>query len=88
MIATTSTISTTRAKVISAAVNETRTFTVQAIGNDCYVGGSDVTTANGFKFLNNAVITLVVPPNEELWAVVATGTHTFYTLTSFAEIIA
>jgi hypothetical protein len=88
MIATATTITTTRAKVISAAVNETRTVSVQAIGNDCYVGGSDVTTSNGFKLLNNAVTTLVVPPNEELWAIVATGTHTFYSLTSFAEIIA
>ena len=86
MISTTSNKTTTRAKVISAAVNETRTVNVQSSGNDCYVGGSDVTTSNGFKIANNTSVIIIIPPNEELWAVVATGTHSLSTLTSFAEI--
>ena len=86
MISTSTSITTTRAKVVSAAVNETRTFNIQPAGNDCFIGGSDVTTTNGFKVANGASIVVVIPPNEELWAVVATGTHTFMTLTSFAEI--
>lgn len=86
MISTTTTITTTRAKIISAAVNETRTVNIQALGNDCFVGGSDVTTANGFKIANNTSVIIVIPPNDELWAVVSTGTHSVSTLTSFAEI--
>jgi hypothetical protein len=47
-----------------------------------YIGGDNtVTTANGFK-LDNAAgpYTLTVPQNEELWAIVASGTPTISVL--------
>lgn len=86
MISTNTVVTTTAIKIVSKAINETREVHVYPSGNDCFVGGSDVTTANGFKIQNNTTITVVVPPNEELWAVVSSGTHNVMTLTNFAEI--
>jgi hypothetical protein len=43
-----------------------------------YIGGDNtVTTSNGFK-LDNAAgpFTITIPQNEELWAIVASGTPT------------
>ena len=34
-----------------------------------YLGGSDVTTGNGLEVNKNASLCIVVPANEELWAV-------------------
>lgn len=73
-------------KIVSKAINETRSVHVTPVGNDCYLGGDDVTTANGLKVQNNTTVIIQIPPNEELWAVVASGTHTVSTLTSYAEL--
>ena len=86
MISTNTSVTTTPVKIVSKAINETRQVHIYHSGNDCFVGGSDVTTANGFKIQNNTTITVVVPPNEELWAVVQSGTHNVMTLTNYAEI--
>ena len=86
MISTNTVVTSTAVKIVSKAINATRQVHVYPSGNDCFIGGSDVTTANGFKIQNNTTITVVVPPNEELWAVVLSGTHNVMTLTSFAEI--
>ena len=86
MISTNTTVTSTRVKIVAKAINETREVHVYPSGNDCFVGGSDVTTANGFKIQNNTTITVVVPPNTELWAVVASGTHTVMTLTNYADL--
>ena len=86
MISATTTVTATRAKIVSKAINETRSVHVTPAGNDCYLGGDDVTTANGLKVQNNTTVIIEIPPNEELWAVVASGTHTVTTLTSYAEL--
>lgn len=86
MISTNTTVTTTRVKIVSSAINETRQVHVYASGNDLFLGGSDVTAANGFKVQNNTSVVVVVPPNEELWAVVSSGSHNVMTLTNFAEI--
>lgn len=86
MISTNTEVSTTPVKIVAKAINETRQVHINASGNDLFVGNSDVTTANGFKIQNNATIIVVVPPNEELWAVVQSGTHNVMTLTNYAEI--
>lgn len=81
MIATRITVGTTAVKIISAAINEPRTVLVQSDGNDLYLGGSTVTTANGFKLANNSTITVQIPQGEELWAIVGSGSHAAITLT-------
>jgi len=86
MISVTTTVTTTRVKIVSAAVNSTRTVIVRPVGNSVYVGGSDVTTANGLEISNNTNFSIVIPPGEELWAVVSSGTHSVTTLTSYAAL--
>jgi hypothetical protein len=60
---------------------------VRPVGNDMYVGGSDVTTANCLEISNNTNFSIVVPPGDELWAVVPSGTHSVTTLTSYAALL-
>ena len=86
MISTKTTVTSTPVKIVSKAINETRQVHVTPEGNDCYLGGADLTTANGLKIQNNTTVIILVPPNEELWAVVSSGTHLVGTLTSYAEI--
>ncbi len=87
MIAVTTSISTTAVKIVSSAVNETRKVTLRADTADLYIGGSTVTTASGLLLEHKTVLTIEVPPNEELWAIVSSGTHSITTLTSFAETV-
>lgn len=81
MISTRTTVTVTRAKIVSKAVNEPRTIVVRPDGNDIYIGGDDVTTTNGLKIDNNTNFTIQIPPNEELWAVTVSGTHAAIVLT-------
>jgi len=85
MISTTTTVSTTRVKIVSAAINEPRTVIVQPVGNNVYLGGADVTTGNGLEISNNTNFTIQIPQGEELWAVVSSGTHSVTVLTWAVE---
>ena len=88
MISTRTTVSTTAVKIVAAAINEPRVILIQADGNDLYLGGSTVTSANGFKIANNTTLTVQIPQGEELWAVVSSGTHAAITLTWSVETVA
>jgi hypothetical protein len=75
-------LSVTATKIV-AAEPLTRQVCVHVLtANTYYIGGDNtVTTANGFM-LDNAAgpYTLTVPQNEELWAIVASGTPTISVL--------
>jgi hypothetical protein len=45
-----------------------------------YVGGSDVTSSNGFKLDNNEKFTLTIHPGDELYAITSTGSTVVMTL--------
>lgn len=81
MISTRTTVSTTAVKIVSKAVNEHRMIIVRPDGNDVHLGGSNVTTTSGIKVDNNTNFTIEIPPNEELWAIVGSGTHAIWVLT-------
>jgi hypothetical protein len=68
------TITTTSSLLIAAAPSN-RTIYVHAIGNGVvYLGGSDVTVANGLLTEKAAVpFELVLPANEDLWAIAASS---------------
>jgi hypothetical protein len=66
---------TTTAVKVRAANAEQATIYLRPQGNDTYVGGSDVTTSTGLKLTNADIQEMVIPNQEELWAIVATGTH-------------
>jgi hypothetical protein len=40
-----------------------------------YVGGSDVTSSNGFKLDNNEKLTLTIHPGDEIYAITSAGTN-------------
>jgi len=85
MISTTTTVTSTRVKIVSAAINEPRTVVVRPNSSDVYIGGADVTTANGLQITNNINFTIQIPQGEELWAVVTSGTHSVTMLTWAVE---
>ena len=76
MISSTVTITTTAAKILSA-VPANRTVYLHVTGNGVvYLGSSTVSSTNGLLTEKAAVpLALEVPANEEVWAVVATGTE-------------
>lgn len=52
-----------------------------AAGTTMFIGGSAVTTNNGFNLGNGQTITLFVPTNEQVHAIVSNGTHDVRVLT-------
>ena len=66
---------TTTAVKVRAANAEQATIYLRPSANDVFVGGSDVTSTNGLKLTNAATQAMVIPNQEELWAIVSTGTH-------------
>jgi len=82
MISTATTINTTAQKILSKS-NSYRTVYIHVTGaGTVYLGGSDVTSTNGLLTEKNAVpLQLVIPAQEELWAVTASGTESLRILT-------
>jgi hypothetical protein len=75
-------VSTTRVKIV-ASDNINRTVYLHAVGAGVvYIGGADVTSANGMLTEKNAVpLEMFLPANEELYAITATGTEEVRVLT-------
>jgi hypothetical protein len=72
------TVTTTRSLVASGGTTvNSKSVAVQVpvTGVVVYVGGADVTTANGFEVALGATISVDLT-GDELWAVVASGTQT------------
>jgi len=70
------------ATVIVPATNFDQTANLHNLGGGAvYLGGADVTTANGYKFDNGDKLTVTVGDREALYAIAASGTHTVAVLT-------
>ena len=69
---------TTTATLLVAASTVNRDIRIHSISNTAiYLGGSTVTTSNGFLFeKDDAYLAVTVPAGETLYAIVATGTET------------
>jgi len=76
MISNNYAVSTTRSLILTKAPAN-RTIYLHVLGaGTVYLGGSDVTSSNGLLTEKNAVPQIIViPSNEELWAVTASGTE-------------
>lgn len=73
---------TTTATIIVAASNFDQTANIHNLGGGAmYLGGSNVTTSNGYKFDNGDKLTVTVGDHEALYAITASGTHTVAVLT-------
>jgi hypothetical protein len=75
-------VSTTRV-LITAASTGYRTVSVHNIGSSAiYLGNATVTTANGFYLDSGAgPFQFLLGPQDELYAITASGTHTMTVLT-------
>jgi hypothetical protein len=70
------------ATVIVPATNFDQTANLHNLGGGAiYLGGPNVTTANGYKFDNGDKLTVTVGDHEALYAIAASGTHTVAVLT-------
>lgn len=70
------TVGTTAVQLVTTSVNA-RQISLHVVGaGTVYIGGSDVTSANGMLTEKNAVpYTFTLPANNELWAITASGTE-------------
>ena len=73
------TVTTTAVKVYDKT-NASERIYVRATGADMYLGGTDVSTANGLKLDANTVIEIFLDGGETLYAIVNTGSHTLNVL--------
>jgi hypothetical protein len=73
------TVSTTASIVVPANIAYQAVYLHSASGT-LYIGGSDLTTANGYKLDNGDKLTLMVGDQEALYAITSSGTATLYVL--------
>ena len=68
---------TTTATIIVPASNFDQTANLHNLGGGAmYLGGANVTTANGYKFDNGDKLTVTVGDHEALYGITASGTQT------------
>jgi hypothetical protein len=73
------TVSTTASIVVPANIAYQAVYLHSASGT-LYIGGSDLTTANGYKLDNGDKLSLMVGDQEALYAITSSGTATLYVL--------
>jgi len=78
-ISTQVTITSTASVIVSA--NSYRNIYLHNLGGGAiYLGGSNVTTSNGYKLDNGEKLSLIIGDTEALYGVAASGTHTLAVL--------
>ena len=63
------TVGLTAVRILTAENTTRHVYFHDDSSHPVYLGGSDVTTANGLEVNKNASLCIVVPANEELYAV-------------------
>ena len=64
------------AQLIYPAKSGSNWIYIKAEGNDCYIGGSNVTSnGNGMKIINTETLSLFVESGEDVWGVSKSGVH-------------
>jgi hypothetical protein len=71
---------TTTASAIVSATSYRNIYLHNLGGGAIYLGGSDVTTSNGYKLDNGDKLSLIIGDTEALYGVAASGTHTLAVL--------
>jgi hypothetical protein len=67
----------TTATIIAPAANSYQNVYIHNLGGGAvYLGGSDVTTGNGYKLDNGDKLSVIIGDREALYAVSLSGTHT------------
>ena len=76
MIASIITVTTSPTLIIGKTASGTRTIYLEPVGSDVHIGGSAVTTTTGLVTKKDVTTVMVLPPQNDLWAVTGTGTVT------------
>jgi hypothetical protein len=72
---------TTSPTLVIAADNIPRHCYLHSQSGSLYIGGNDVTAANGFHLSNGESIELFVQTNETVYAITSSSSHTMRVLT-------
>jgi hypothetical protein len=80
MISSSITVTTTPTLLVAETANATRYVYLEPKGNDVHVGGSNVTSTTGLTITNGSQFEFVLPPQNSLYGVTTSGTHTMIIL--------
>ena len=69
------TLSTT-AEILETGSSEGKVILLRDASADIFLGGSDVTSANGFRLATTDVLSITLLPGDTLYAIASTGTPT------------
>lgn len=69
------TLSTT-AEILESGSGEGKVILLRDASADIFLGGSDVTAANGFRLATTDVLSLTLYPGDVLYAIASSGTPT------------
>ena len=72
-------VGTTASIVVPALIGDQSAYLHSASGT-LYIGGADLTTANGYRLDNGDKLSLVIGDHEALYAMTTSGTATLYVL--------
>ena len=73
------TVTTSAAIVVPEEIGDQMAYLHSASGT-LYIGGADLTAANGYRLDNNDKLSLMVGDHQALYAVTSSGTATLYVL--------
>lgn len=74
------TVTATPGVVVPAMIGDQSVYLHSSSGQ-LFIGGSDVTTSNGYRLDNGDKITIMVGDHEALYAVTASGTANLFVMT-------
>lgn len=72
-------VGTTASVVVPALIGDQSAYLHSASGT-LYIGGSDLTTANGYRLDNGDKLSVLIGDHEALYAITTSGTATLYVL--------
>ena len=74
------TVTTTASVVVPSMIGDQSVYLHSSSGT-LYIGGADLTTANGYRLDNGDKLTIMVGDHEALYAITSSGTANLYVMT-------
>ena len=74
------TVTTTAAVVVPSMIGDQSVYLHSSSGS-LFIGGPDLTTANGYKLDNGDKLTIMVGDHEALYAITSSGTANLFVMT-------
>ena len=74
------TVTTTSSVVVPSMIGDQSVYLHSSSGT-LYIGGADLTTANGYRLDNGDKLTIMVGDHEALYAITASGTANLFVMT-------